>query len=276
LGSRLTGEQVEFFHREGYLIFDQPVFSQAKFDALKQRFEAKLRYWNEVGGLGPEEMESPHMADPTLFDWLASDEVLDLLEPVMGPDIALLFSHFLCKPPGVGKRAPWHEDSAYFEQILQPMQLVTVWLALDPSTTENGCMRVIPRSHHHGFSQYEPVADQHASVFKKEIKLGEVDESKAVDLVLEPNQCSLHHVKLIHGSNANTSNLRRTGYIPRYFPTTTRFVADDRHPAYLPYLMRGEDRAGNEFADPTVVNQPWLDAHPQYKQRYEPAGESRT
>lgn len=268
MGSRLTRQQVEFYHREGYLVFDRPVFAEEKFIELKERFERKLRHWKEVGGLTPEEMESPHMADPGLFQWLLADEILDLVEPIIGPDIALLFSHFLCKPPATGKRAPWHEDSAYFDQILQPMELVTLWLAMDPSTPENGCMRVVPRSHHHGYSEYEQVDDLQGNVFTKEMKLSDLDQSRVVDLVLEPNQCSLHHVKLIHGSNANTSTMRRTGFIPRYIPTTTRFVPDEGHPAYIIYLARGRDHAENQLGDPTAVNQQWLDAHPQYKRQY--------
>ena len=76
--------------------------------------------------------------------WDREKEIyLDVVESLIGPDIALWSSHFLCKPAGTGKRAPWHEDSAYWGQVLDPMEVVTIWLAIDPSTPENGCMRVL-------------------------------------------------------------------------------------------------------------------------------------
>ena len=117
----------------------------------------------------PEHMDVPHFIHPSLFEWLFDDRVLDLVEPIIGPDIALFSSHFICKPAGTGKRVPWHEDSAYWGNALEPMKVVTVWLAIDPSTTANGCMYVVPRSHDDGYSEYEPV-DARTNVGEVEVR----------------------------------------------------------------------------------------------------------
>ena len=53
----------------------------------------------------------------------------------------------------------------------------------------------------------------------------EVDEAKAVALELEPGEMSLHHVKLIHGSEPNPSAKRRIGLAVRYIPTYVRQTA---------------------------------------------------
>src|SRR5262245_49229951 len=256
MAGRLSPQQVDYFKKEGYLLFNQPVFPQAKFDALKAHFEHKLSTWAEdSGGKSPEAMDVPHFTDLKLFDWLLDDAVLDVVESLIGPDIALWSSHFICKPPGVGKRVPWHEDSAYWGTVLNPMEVVTVWLAIDPSTPTNGCMRVVPRTHHDGYSEYEPVSNPTEQVFHIEIKKGKVDESKAVDCVLNPNECSLHHAKMIHGSNPNTSSMRRCGYTMRYVPASSAFrPALHKHSsAFQIYLARGKDRAGNQYGDPTKV-----------------------
>jgi hypothetical protein len=200
MSGRLTPQQVQHFREEGYLLFDQPVFPQPKSDALKSHFESRLVEFVESTGKPPEAFDVPHFEDVKLFEWLFAEEVLDVVESLIGPDIALWSSHFISKPPGVGKRVPWHEDSAYWGKVLDPMEVVTVWLAIDQSTPENGCMRVVPRTHGGGYSEYEPVRDAETSVFHAEIKAGKFDESTAVDCVLEPNHCSIHHAKLIHGS----------------------------------------------------------------------------
>ena len=106
----LSADDVGTFRREGFLIYDRPVFGPAKFDALKQHFEDKLGALPD--GYRPEAMDVPHFTDLKLFDWLMSDDVLDLVEPILGPNIALWSSHFICKPKGDGKRVPWHEDSS--------------------------------------------------------------------------------------------------------------------------------------------------------------------
>jgi len=40
----------------------------------------------------------------------------------------------LSEPFRDGRRVPWHEDSAYWKDVLEPMAVCTVWLAIDPST----------------------------------------------------------------------------------------------------------------------------------------------
>lgn len=268
--ARLTPDQAAFFKTEGYVLFKKPVLPVAKFAGLKGRFEHLLATWPQrSGGQSPEAMDVPHFTDTALFEWLFADEVLDLVESVIGPDIALWSSHFICKPPGVGKRVPWHEDSYYWGKVLDPMEVVTVWLAIDYSGPENGCMRVIPRTHHHGYSQYNPVKDPSKEVFGIEIKQELIDETKAVDMTLEPNEASLHHAKLIHGSNPNHSDMRRCGYTMRYIPTTTRFRPEFRKavPGFQIYLARGRDHAGNEYGDPTKINEAWLKARPDEQAR---------
>jgi ectoine hydroxylase-related dioxygenase (phytanoyl-CoA dioxygenase family) len=132
--------------------------------------------------------------------------------------------------------------------MLEPMEVVTVWLAIDPSTRANGCMKVIPRTLH-GYSEYDSV-DPAMNVFPTEIKKPQRDESKAVYLELQPNHASLHDGRLMHGSDANTSELRRCGYTMRYMSAATNFRHDFAGKWHQVYLARGKDRAGNVYADP--------------------------
>jgi ectoine hydroxylase-related dioxygenase (phytanoyl-CoA dioxygenase family) len=247
----LNETELEAYRREGYLVLDRPIFAQEKFDRLKQHFEAKLA--DLADGTRPEAMDVPHFTDPALFEWLFADEVLDVVEQIIGPNIALWSSHFICKPRGDGKRVPWHEDSAYWKGQLEPMEVVTMWLAIDPSTRENGCMYVVPRTHDNGFSDYEAV-DLAKNVFPTEITPSQRRDALAVPCELQPNQASLHDGKLIHGSPPNTSDQRRCGYTMRYMPTSVKFNTDrvnHQGDVHQIYLARGRDLAGNQYADPS-------------------------
>jgi hypothetical protein len=244
----MTAAEVEQFRRDGYLICHRQLFSPDRFGGLAATFERILA--NRPDGKRPEDLDVPHYAYPELFQWLFSDEVLDMIEPFVGPDIALWSSHFICKPAGKGKAVPWHEDSAYWKGMLEPQEVVTVWLAVDPSSRENGCMRVIPGTHDNGFSEYEPV-DRESHVFGSRVRRDQMDEAKAVDLELAPGEFHLHHAKLIHGSNANTSTRRRCGYTMRYMSTRVKFYEDARRMRHQIYLARGRDHAGNRYGDPT-------------------------
>src|SRR2546426_172787 len=73
------------------------------------------------------------------------ERLLDIAEQFLGRNIALFASHYIAKPPRDGQPVLWHQDGSYWP--LQPMEVVSMWLAADDSTPENGCMRVIPQTH---------------------------------------------------------------------------------------------------------------------------------
>ena len=239
---RLTSEEVTQYEREGYVLFKRPVFEADRFSQLLALFEEDLARYGEDG------LDMIHVRDPRLLPFLLSDAVLDLVEPVVGPDIGLWSSHFITKAPRTGKATPWHEDSAYWQGRIATMAgICTVWLALDEATPENGSMAVIPGTHQNGFSVYQDV-DPSQNIFDSEIRPELVDESKAVQFELRPNECSLHEARIIHGARANTSDKRRAGYTMRYFPTTSTISMD--HPAnqdHQLWLARGHDLGGNRY-----------------------------
>lgn len=224
------------FQTDGYETHDR-LLTSAKFEALASFFERKLAAL--PAGERPEHMDVPHLTDPALFEWLLDADVLDLVESLIGPDIALFSSHFICKPAGDGKPVPWHQDAHFWRDTIAPAgDAITVWLAIDPSTVENGCLRVIPGSHLAAV-EHQGNAD---SFFNQETS---VDESLAVDVELERGACSVHAAMLVHGSPPNRSSLRRCGYTMRYMPTTVRFLKGGAHNVYL---ARGRDHAGNTYA----------------------------
>ncbi len=244
---KITPEEKATYVKEGWIGYHHPVLAQAKFDRLKRHFESKLASLPD--GARPEQMDVPHFTDIALFEWLLDADVLDLVEDILGPDIDLFSSHFIAKPAGGSMRVPWHEDSNYWRDMLDPMEVVTVWLAIDDSDERNGCMYVIPRTHDNGFSEYYNV-DPNKNLFVTEIRKGQFDESKQVPVVLKENEASLHHAKLIHGSPANTSSRRRVGYTMRYIASSTRLNPNNLAMHQL-YHARGKDFGVNRYGDPS-------------------------
>jgi ectoine hydroxylase-related dioxygenase (phytanoyl-CoA dioxygenase family) len=123
--------------------------------------------------------------------------------------------------------------------------IVSVWLAIGRALPENGSMGGGIGTPTNGFSAYESV-DTSENIFPCQVV--DVDESKAVYLSLEPNQCSLHDSRIIHSAKANTSPNRRCGYTMRYFPTSNKVMHDDpRNAGFKIWLVRGQDIAGNHY-----------------------------
>lgn len=239
----LSKQEVEKYWEQGYTLYKKPVFSEEKMNRLRGIFEDHLK---EKGAKLSDELDTPHFRDKRLLEFLLADEVLDLVEPIIGPNIMLWSSHFICKDPYTGRATPWHEDSAYWNGRFDKYdKIVTVWLAIDRSTKENGCMRVIPGTHHNGFSEYEDV-DMTVNTFHAQIK--DLDESKAVYFELEPGECSLHDSRIIHGAAANTSPYRRCGYTMRFISTDTK-VIPEKNQNWEIILARGVDLAGNQYVN---------------------------
>jgi non-haem Fe2+, alpha-ketoglutarate-dependent halogenase len=179
-----------------------------------------------------------------LFTWLNElirhPGILDAVEDVLGPNILCWGSSFFIKEPRNPAFVSWHQDSTYWG--LDPADVITAWVALSDSSSANGAMRVIPRSH-----KLEQVA--HRDTFSPDNLLSrgqevmvDVDERQAVMMPLQAGEMSLHHVRLIHGSDPNPSDLRRVGFAIRYIPTTVRQVAGAHDHATL---VRGVDTYGH-------------------------------
>jgi ectoine hydroxylase-related dioxygenase (phytanoyl-CoA dioxygenase family) len=191
----------------------------------------------------PERLGHTLVADDPFWIRLVADPgLLDIAELFVGSDIALFASHYISKPPGDGLPVLWHQDGSYWP--LAPMDVVTLWLAVDDSTPENGCMRVVPGTQHMDLQQLHP-SRASENVLGSQMDDAMVDESAAEDVIVPAGGVSVHHPNVVHGSNANTSDRRRFGLTIRYIPTSTRITTQ---PWPCSFLLRGEAVPGvNEY-----------------------------
>lgn len=208
----------ETFDQEGYALFphvlDAGLIAEAS-DHVEwlQRQHPNLR---------PEQLGHTLMTDDPFWVRLISDDrLLDIAQQFIGPDIALFASHYISKPPFDGQPVFWHQDGSYWP--LDPMEVVTLWLAVDDSNPENGCMRVIPRTQQMDLQEMKRRTEVE-NVLNSGMDDSLVDETNAVDCILPKGGVSVHHPNLIHGSNANHSPHRRCGLTIRYIPTSTRIL----------------------------------------------------
>ena len=185
-----------------------------------------------------------HLLFPWLHELAHTSKILDEVEQVIGPNIMLWSTSFFIKDPGSKSYVSWHQDSTYWG--LNPLEIVTAWLAFTPSNNSNGCMRVIPESHRRGQSAHKDTFANHNLLSRgQEIEV-DISGEQVVELALEPGEMSLHHVQIFHGSNSNDSNTVRIGFAMRYVPTYTRQAGGRTYAE----LVRGEDHFRN-FDMPT-------------------------
>lgn len=240
----VTQADVDTYYREGYAKFGS-VFADEELAAIRAHVDEM------ISNLGPDEwperMNFIHDHDPAMLALCGHEKLLNVIEKFIGPNIVLFASHLLAKPAKLGHGVPWHQDGIFWP--LEPMKVLTLWLAIDNSTIENGCLRVLP-----GTQELGPLPHGEKDTTQSVLHLGmednEVDESKAVDLELRMGEFSLHEPYIIHGSNVNRSPNRRAGYTMRFMPTSTKLNREGFYKDHRLYLIRGEDKEGTN----TYVN----------------------
>jgi ectoine hydroxylase-related dioxygenase (phytanoyl-CoA dioxygenase family) len=174
--------------------------------------------------------------DPFWYRLVSDPRLVDIAEIFIGSDVALFASHYICKEPGIGRAVPWHQDGGYWP--LEPMEVVSLWLAVTESTRANGCLKLVPGSHTTRLMEMVPT--NRDEVLPLEVPVA-VDEQEAVALELAPGDVSVHHPNIVHGSDANTSTSWRRGLTIRYIPTTTRILDAAMSAAFL---LRGDPVPG--------------------------------
>ena len=259
----LSKQDIANYHANGYVIPQyrlEPEFVKELQDALNTLIANNP-------GVRPEKLVSAHIegrndegvtGSQKFLQLAMHPPIIDLVEQLIGPDIILWGCHVFCKPASEGYETPWHQDGHYWP--IRPLANCTVWVALEPSTQENGCLRVIPGSHS-AKQLYEHLhEDRNDLTLNQRMAEGTFDESQAADLELQPGEMSMHDIYMIHGAKANTSQHRRTGVALRFMPGTSLFDRNLRPSAGKTgvnvsfatrplWLLRGEDKTRqNDFS----------------------------
>ncbi len=240
----LTAAQVARYDREGYLC-PLPGIGAGEAGRLARRladFEAEtgLTAGHVIRNKG-------HLKLTALYDLIFHGAILDAVESVLGPDILCWGSSLFVKEAGDPDFVAWHQGSYYWG--LDPAEVCSAWIALAPSTRENGAVQVIPGSHRGeamALARQASAPDSANMLFTHEEIAVEFDERQAVDLLLAQGEMSLHHVKLVNGSPPNRSAERRLGYAIRYVAPHVRQRGDQN----LATLVRGRDAYGHFAPEP--------------------------
>lgn len=230
------------FARAGYCA---PLSALTREEAAECRRKLEAVEAAHGRSLPPEYRQKAHLLFTWLADLVRDARILDHVDRVLGPDILVWSSSFFIKEAHDPAFVSWHQDSTYWG--LSEPAVVTAWVALTSSNRANGCVRVIPGTHLMDQVEHTDTSDANNILSRGQEIAVEVDEKRAVEMVLEPGDMSLHHIRLFHNSEPNNSDDRRIGFAIRYIPTRIRQTMGTLDSATL---VRGNDRFGNFELEP--------------------------
>ena len=208
----LTESAVRFYREQGYYAPLRAI-STAEAAGMRSRLET---FEADAGPIAGPLRQKSHLLFTWLNDLIRHPGILDAVEDVIGPNILCWGSSFFIKEQRNTAYVSWHQDSTYWG--LEPPDIITAWVALSDSNAANGAMRVVPGTHkldqvpHHDTFAADNLLSRGQEV------MVEVDERQAVMLELAAGEMSLHHVRLIHGSDPNPSDQRRIGFRHPLYP----------------------------------------------------------
>jgi Phytanoyl-CoA dioxygenase (PhyH) len=242
----LSPVQAHRYGRDGFLS-PVPALSRTTAD------DARWRFGELEQALGPRRRDivwltNLHLCFRSWYDVVMTPAVLDAVEDLLGPDVLVLSSIVFVKDPGQPSFVSWHQDGRGVQSCVDGrLRALSAWIALAPSTTANGCLRVIPGSHLHGYLEHE-YTHEPDNMLRRGVRVrGIVDEAQAVELPLHPGEMSLHHLHTLHASHANAGVEARVGLAVRYAHPEI-MIAATHAPAVL---ARGRDDYGHHDLMPS-------------------------
>jgi len=239
----LAAEQRDAYKVKGFIA---PVKVFSKEDAARYR-----RHLEEFERLqGTTLMKSPgkpplfaksHLLFPWVDEIVRHPAILDAVEDLIGPNFRVFHNNVFVKEPHSSTFVSWHQDGSY--NGIMPPEVVTTWVALSPSNSNMGCVRILPGSHLAGLRIHvdRKSAD---NILSRGQQIEGLATEDAVDMELEPGEMSMHHTFSVHHSGPNRSDQRRIGVMSTYVPTHCRYVRPGR-PRMRAGLVRGVDEFGH-------------------------------
>jgi len=261
----LNRQQLEQYHRDGFYqyknLFDREEIDLLKQSAVEDRELDKRSYGKGDGEGGTVRLSLWNHPGDTIYGMFARcKRVVNTAEQILDDEVYHYHSKMILKDARVGGAWAWHQDYGYWYQngVLFP-DLVSVFIAVDPSTRENGCLQVIKGSHHMGRVNHQLTGDQSGADPER------VEQAlKRLELVyveMEPGDAVFFHSNILHRSDQNKSDRSRWSLICCYNARHNDPYKESHHPRYTP-LQKVEDdeikKVGiKRFESADEVN--WLD-----------------
>lgn len=193
--------------------------------------QVRLSLWNHPGD--------------TLYGMFARCEsIVASAERLLGGEVYHYHSKMIMKDPKVGGAWTWHQDYGYWYHngVLAPL-LCSAFIAIDPATTQNGCLQVIEGSHRLGRIDHVLRGDQAGADMERVTEILKRFPLRHIEM--NPGDVLLFDCNLLHRSDQNRSDSPRWSMICCYNAARNDPYKESHHPRYTP-LKRVPDSAIRE------------------------------
>lgn len=213
-------------------------FPLGKFDPyFTARLVDQVNDW-EKQGLPIEQQNSTwnsHFRSDVVMEAATDPQVLDAVQEVVGKDVVLLHTTFFAKYPRTlsidsSESSPkcatiigTHQDRTYWGINPESKPVVSVWVAIDNVTIENGAMQFFPGTHKTKLEHVKGYDECSALYDAQSIRPEDLPSEEPVNMELKPGEYGIFDSQAAHRSGRNTSPHRRIGLTMIYVPAEVWF-----------------------------------------------------
>lgn len=237
-GYEMSTNEVERFAKDGFVVVSQ-LFSESEIQLLSeyartdQQVSARATTRADARGGATTLSLSNDLEDDLYAAVVRSPRVARNMEKLLGDEVYHYHHKMMLKQPYVGGAWEWHQDYGYWYDFgcLYP-HMGSCFIAVDPATRENGCLQVIPGSHHLGRMNHMAVGGQTGA--DPERVEAVLERLPVQHVVMQPGDGLFFHGNLLHCSDQNTSPNPRWSLICCYNTKMNDPYKPSRHPNYEP------------------------------------------
>ena len=205
------------FRKQGYLVFEDAL-GPDDLDMLRATCDALLSEPPDDGGgdvhkigLGDARrfLRHRHPDFPALEAFLLG-QTSAKIAAACGIENPMLFNEqFVVKGAGTGARFAWHQDGAYVGFEHAPY--LTVWIALDDASEENGCVYILPRD-----LDARPALDRHEWQDDSNELNGYFGQETGIPMTCKAGTVVAFSSLTLHSSGANVTAKPRRAFVCQY------------------------------------------------------------
>jgi hypothetical protein len=228
----LTDQDVAQYHRDGYLLVEglfNPREVAAMIAAVEEGERVSAKTWASADAEGKKSRLALwfELGDDIWAAASTCPRIVNNMRILMGEEIAFFHGKVMLKEAHTGGAWEWHQDYGYwYEQGYAFPRLMSVFVALDPATRENGCLQVLKGSHRLGRLTHARVGSQTGA---DPARIREIEALfERVHCEMSPGSALFFHCNMLHSSAPNESDHDRRAFIMCYNALTNPQFAETK------------------------------------------------
>ncbi|MBT3273367.1 MAG: phytanoyl-CoA dioxygenase family protein [Spirochaetales bacterium] len=267
MNTHLTEKQIKSYRKDGCLVYKN-LLDETEIEVLLSGISTALEEMGSNKVAGSSVLNNPKENKPDAFYdsvflqklnlWKISDAVKKIF---LGPEIG----EMICKLEGIDGVRVWHDQTLQKRPWSNPtgwhldnpfwsfysMNAISIWVALDDATVQNGCLYYIPGSHKQGsHEKHVEISSNFGSLFKTYPEWASVEP---VSGEMKRGDCGFHNGLTAHGAGVNNTPYPRRAMTCGYMPDGSTFNGNKNilPKDYIERLKVG-DLLNNEEQNPLI------------------------